>query len=173
MERYQEERCAVFFRTRELWGEFSNFHNGFPIEYENLLWRSSEALYQALRYPGLTEIQNEIQNTMSAKEAKLIAYQYLSQTRPDWQEVKIGLMEQVVRLKLAQHKSTFRILLGQTVGMPIVEKSFGDNFWGAIPDGSGYLNGMNKLGLIWMLLREEMIEGVFHSNVDLPLKLAA
>ena len=172
MERYKEDRCAVFFRTRERWGEFTNFHNGFPLAYEDLTWPSSEALYQALRYPGNTEVQETIRTCSTAKEAKLKAYQHIKLTRPDWQEVKLGLMEQVVRLKLAQHKDTFRILLGQTVGMSIVEKSFGDNYWGAIPDGSGYLNGMNKLGLIWMLLREEMVEGVFHEKVNLPLRLS-
>lgn len=168
MERYDESRCAVFFRTREQWGEFTNFHNGFPLTYGDQVWPSSEALYQALRYPGMTEIQEEIRRCATAKEAKITAYKYIKQTRSDWDLVKVGLMEQVVRLKLAQHKSTFRILLGQTVNMPIVEKTFGDNFWGAIPDGSGYLNGMNKLGLTWMLLRQEMIEGVFHANVTLP-----
>ena len=169
MERYQEARCAVFFRTRERWGEFTNFHNGFPISYEDRVWPSSEALYQALRYPGDTEVQELIRMATTAKEAKLITYQHISKTRSDWDEVKVGLMEQVVRLKLDQHKNTFRILLSQTVDMPIVEKSYGDNFWGAIPDGSGYLNGMNKLGLIWMLLRAEMVEGVFHADVQLPL----
>jgi ribA/ribD-fused uncharacterized protein len=173
MERYVESRCAVFFKTRERWGEFSNMHNDFPLTYREVHWPSCEALYQALRYPNEDGIQEYIRLAQNSMEAKRKAYEFIKQTRTDWQEVKVGLMEQVVRLKLDQYKQTFRILLGQTGDMPIVEKSFGDNFWGAIPDGSGYLNGMNKLGLIWMLLREEMVEGLFHANVDLPLTLAA
>lgn len=170
MERYKEDQSISFFKTRERWGEFSNMHNDFPLTYLGKVWQSSEALYQALRFPGRLDIQEEVRLVPNSMAAKRKAYEYISETRPDWQEVKVGLMEQVVRLKLEQHKATFRILFGQTFERPIVEKSFGDDFWGARPDGSGYLNGANKLGLIWMLLRLEMIEGVFHANVELPLQ---
>lgn len=170
--RYQEEKSIVFFKTRERWGEFSNMHNDFPLTYLDVVWPSSEALYQALRFPGLHEVKEEIRLAPNSMAAKRKAYEYINQTRADWDDVKVGLMEMVLRLKLEQHKATFRILFGQTFELPIVEKSFGDDFWGARPDGSGYLNGANKLGLLWMLLRQEMIEGVFHSDVNLPLKLA-
>ena len=43
--------CVVFFKVREEWGELSNMHNEFPLRVGGVPVGSSEALYQAMRFP--------------------------------------------------------------------------------------------------------------------------
>ena len=143
-------------------------HRGFPIQHGDRLWKASEGLYHALRFPGQTEIHDAINACENAYEAKLKAYEYIDQTRPDWQDVKVGFMEDVLRLKIEQH-SALDIILDLTFDLEIVEKSSKDDFWGAKPDGNGNLVGENVLGLLWMLIRSERRLGLFRSARQLIL----
>jgi ribA/ribD-fused uncharacterized protein len=166
---YRENDVAFFYRTADENGELSNMHGHFPIVWENRKWRSSEALYQSLRFPGNCAIHDQINEQPNAIFAKRKAYEFKELTRPDWQLVKIPNMEKVLRLKTYQHFPHMAAILDLTRDRDIVEKSKNDDFWGARPDGNGNLIGQNVLGLLWMLIREEISAGQFHVRVELDL----
>lgn len=155
MNRWLPNDCAVFYRTRDRFGELSNMAGGMPISFEGRVYPSSEALYQALRYPGRGDIHEAIIRQNTGYAAKVKAYEFKEQTRPDWQTVKVPTMEMVLRLKLEQHYVKMKSVLDLTHGMAIVERSSKDNFWGAIPDKDGVLVGENVLGILWMIVRDD------------------
>ena len=163
---YREADCAIIYKTRQRFGELSNMCSGFPLEYDGRFFHSSEALYQCCRYPGLTTIQDEI-NVKNAMVAKMKSKPPRHLTRPDWYDVRVSIMEGVLRLKVDQHLSRITDVLALTGDFPIVEKSRRDVFWGAKPITDTEIEGENVLGLLWMLIREELRLGVFHTDVKL------
>ena len=50
---YEIAKVAAFRRTRENWGGLSNMASGFPLWIGPIRVPSSEALYQACRFPDL------------------------------------------------------------------------------------------------------------------------
>ncbi len=177
MNHYVESDCAVIYRTKELFGEGSNMASGFPILYEGKIYHSTEALYQLTRFPGLTETRLapgaptliERVNVKNAMMAKMCSKPFRHLTRPDWMDVRVPIMESVLRFKIDQHPTAMGAFFDMTEDMPIVEKSRRDAFWGAKSDQKGNLIGENVLGLLWMLLREEVRTGIFHAEVTLTL----
>jgi ribA/ribD-fused uncharacterized protein len=166
---YVETECAIIYRNRDTFGGLSNMHGGYPLVWLDEVWPSSEALYQALRYPNNPTAREAIRSQTGAMAAKHCAYEYINETRPDWSAVKVDFMENVLRLKMSQHPQSLGALIQITGEQPIVEKSRRDNFWGAKPDGWGKLEGQNVLGLLWMLIREELRQERFSADVILPL----
>lgn len=169
---YVENDCAIIYRNRDTFGGLSNMHFDYPLMWMDEMWASSEALYQALRYPHNKKARDAIRKEVSAMDAKHKAYEFITETRPDWDMVKVGFMEHVLRLKVSQHPMKIGALLDLSSDKPIVEKSRRDDFWGAKPDGYGKLEGQNVLGLLWMLIREELRTDTFRAD-DLVLPLAA
>jgi len=146
---------AVFFKTREAFGELSNMCSGYPLVVGGVTVPSSEALYQACRFPHLPKVQELIISQKSPMTAKMVSKPYRAQSRDDWEEIKVAVMKWCLRVKLAQHWSTFGGVLLQTGSRPIVEQSTKDPFWGALPDATGRaLKGANVLGRLLMELRE-------------------
>jgi len=161
---YPIDQCAVFFKTREEFGELSNMAGGFPLMWEGITVHSSEALYQAHKFlPGSVPFEAVIseKNAMVSKmRAKKLEYR--SQLRPDWDDIKIDVMNYCLRLKYLHHKMIIDDVLYMTAGRDIVEKSRKDQLWGAINDYRGNLVGNNLLGSLWMIIRDET------PNVELP-----
>ncbi len=155
---YAAESVAAFCLTREQWGAFSNFHRGFFLRVNGETFRSSEALYQACRFPRFPEAQLDVMLAETPKESKLISQenQAWGATRPDWMAVRVAIMRWCLRVKLCQHQRIFGGLLLASGDLPIVEVSRRDPFWGAAPDGCGRLVGQNVLGELLMELREAM-----------------
>jgi len=54
---YKIEDCITFRRTHEKYGGLSNMSSGFPIYIEKRKVLTSEALYQACRFPDYPDIQ--------------------------------------------------------------------------------------------------------------------
>lgn len=166
---YAENDVCMIYRTRDRFGKLSNMCAGMPVWFDGREWISSEALYQALRYPGLPSIHDAINAQVNSFNAKQAAHSFKDQTRSDWNEVKVSIMEQVLRLKAAQHLVTISTELDLTGSRDIVEKSTKDDFWGAKPDGFGNLHGSNVLGLLWMIVREMIHRDQFDETVNLEL----
>lgn len=129
---------------------------GFPIEVEGVKIRTSEALYQAMRYPKNPEFQHEIIQQRSPMTAKMISKKYHSHTRSDWEEVKLVIMRWCLRVKLIENWDKFGSLLLSTSDKSIVEESRKDEFWGAKPLDVSLLVGTNALGRLLMELRTEL-----------------
>ncbi len=153
---YRRTACATFRKTREEFGGYSNFAGGFPLEVNGVAIRTSEALYQACRFPHLPEVQAAIIEQKNPFHAKLIAKARYGLSRPDWEAVRVEVMRWCLRVKLAQHRSTFGALLLASKERPIVEDSHRDDFWGAVPVDDETLVGRNVLGALLTELREEL-----------------
>lgn len=129
---------------------FSNF-SSFAVCWRGVLWMTAEHAYQAAKFTD-KNIINAIRNAWSAHDAKKIARANAASIRPDWDdEMKLAVMEEIVRAKHNQHPY-IQQKLPETGDAEIVEDSHKDAFWGRGPDWKG----SNYLGKIWMKLREEL-----------------
>lgn len=152
---YQRDDCVVFLKTNDLYGGLSNMAGRYPIRVNGIYVRSSEALYQACRFPHLPQAQEIILKQISPMTAKMKSKPFRKDSRPDWERVKVSVMRWCLRVKLAHHQDSFGELLLATKEKPIVEESRKDSFWGAKPEGDETLVGYNVLGRLLMELREE------------------
>ncbi|WP_084194551.1 NADAR family protein [Insolitispirillum peregrinum] len=144
---------ATFRKVSEKFGGLSNMAGGFPLSVEGVPVATSEALYQACRFPHRPEIQELILASSSPMTAKMKSKPHRRETRPDWSLVRVPIMKWCLRVKLAQNWKRFSELLLSTGDVPIVEDSRTDSFWGAKPDGGDFLVGENALGRLLMELR--------------------
>lgn len=154
-----QQDLAIFKKTHEQWGEYSNMASGFPIIVNNTMIRSSEALYQALKFTNYPEIQLKIISEKSPMTAKMVGKPYKEMIRADFEDIKIRLMKWCVRAKLLSNYEKFKYLLLASGNKSIVEESRRDSYWGAKPNMNGSLIGVNVLGRILMELREELKAG--------------
>lgn len=154
---YKYSESCVFRKTKELFGGLSNMASGFPLKLNGVHMLTSEALYQACRFPHLPEVQKKIIEEKSPMSAKMVGKPFRSSSRPDWDNVRVELMYWCLRVKLAQNFSSFGQLLASTESKPIVEDSSKDKFWGAVKDkeDESILVGVNALGRLLMKLRKE------------------
>lgn len=152
---YSRRECVVFRRTNEKFGGLSNMAPGYPLQVNGIPIRTSEALYQASRFPHNPEVQRLIIQQTSPMTAKMRSKPHRKNTRSDWELVRLNIMRWCLRVKLAQNWSDFGHLLLSTGDRPIVEESKKDAFWGAKPKGD-LLIGKNALGRLLMELREEL-----------------
>jgi len=153
---YERSESVVFLKTNEAFGGLSNMAGGFPLEVNGLKIRTSEALYQVCRFPHLTDVQRLIIEQPSPMTAKMKSKPFRSNSRPDWDQVRVKIMRWCLRVKLAQNWNAFSELLLKTGERPIVEESRRDSFWGAKPKDQKILAGNNILGRLLMELREEI-----------------
>lgn len=151
---YSRSDCVVFYKTKEAFGGLSNMAAGFPLEVDGVSIRTSEALYQACRFPHRPELQALIIGERSPMAAKMRGKPFRNDSRPDWDDVRVSVMRWCLRVKLLQNWARFGQLLRETGDQPIVEQSRRDSFWGAVPADENSLRGQNVLGRLLMELRE-------------------
>lgn len=154
--RYDPTSSIVFLKTNERFGGLSNMAPGFPMLVNDIRIRTSEALYQACRFPHMPEVQRLIIEQTSPMTAKMRSKPFRKQSRADWDSVRIKIMRWCIRVKLTQNWREFGRLLLATGDRPIVEQSNRDDFWGAKVTEDGTLVGMNVLGRLLMELREQL-----------------
>ncbi|WAS05948.1 NADAR family protein [Gloeomargaritales cyanobacterium VI4D9] len=130
--------------------------SGYPLNVNGGEILTSEALYQACRFPHLPNIQQQIIAERSPMTAKMKTKPYRDQSRPDWDKVRIEVMRWCLQVKLIQNWDKFSALLLATDERPIVEDSHKDDFWGAKPRDDDTLIGINALGHLLMELREQI-----------------
>lgn len=153
---YDRRTSVVFCKTQEAFGGLSNMAAGYPVMVNGVDIRTSEALYQACRFPHRLDVQRLIIAERSPMTAKMKSKPHRHDTRPDWDAVRVGIMRWCLRVKLAQNWRQFGELLRSTGERPIVEESRKDDYWGAKVVDPGTLVGMNVLGRLLMELREEL-----------------
>ena len=151
---YDRSSSVVFRKTRETFGGLSNMAGGFPLLVSGVRIRTSEALYQACRFPHLPDVQRLIIAQRSPMTAKMKSKPYRHDSRRDWNRVRVNVMRWCLRVKLAQNLEFFSKLLLDTGDRAIVEQSRKDDFWGAKPVDDRTLVGMNVIGRLLMELRE-------------------
>ncbi|MDF3840976.1 NADAR family protein [Pseudomonas citronellolis] len=153
---YQRADVVVVHKTKESFGGLSNMASGFPLRVNGVRILTSEALYQACRFPHLPEVQREIIGQHSPMTAKMKSKPHRKDSRSDWDYVRTKIMRWCLRVKLAQNYDEFGRLLLATKDRPIVEQSRKDDYWGAKAVGVAdeTLIGQNILGRLLMELRE-------------------
>jgi ribA/ribD-fused uncharacterized protein len=134
----------------------------YPIEYEGKRYRTSEALFQCLRFNGHLDVQETIRAQKSPMAAKMMARKHRHLfDRPEWDEAEddIPRMRRCLELKLAQHPSLVTQLL-DTGDALLVEDCTARprgsaRFWAAVREHDAW-SGRNVLGTLWMDLRAEV-----------------
>ena len=158
--KYHKDECASFLRTNEKYGGFSNMAAGYLIKIPTSTpsnFYTSEALYQAARWPNEPSVQKLIARKRSPLDAKRSTREFIKDGRQDWPQVKVKIMKWCLRAKLICNWHSFGKLLRSTGNMPIVEISYRDPFWGAKPNGN-YIIGQNALGRLLMEIRRDLVD---------------
>ncbi len=149
----------MFYRLGDEFGDFSNFAR-YPISINGGLFQTSEAAYQAARFPDNPDIQRLIADAENPMETKALARRYQPLTRPDWitktAGFRLAAMRWVVLAKLFQNFERFSAILASTSDRMIVERTRGDDFWGAIMQPDGTLQGANMLGRLLVDIRNQL-----------------
>lgn len=152
MPKYELAEVVSFRRTSEPFGGLSNMASGYPLMVNGIRFSTSEALYQACKFPDYPNLQRIIINESSPMTAKMRAKPFEDKVRQDWFDVRVAIMEWCLCVKLYQHPNGFGELLLSTNGKVIVEDSWKDAFWGAKRNGNFFV-GSNVLGQLLMRLR--------------------
>lgn len=150
-----------FTGSKQPYGWMGNM-SPYPVMWEGKMWKTTEALFQAMRFPPETPFPELIRNESFPMSAKLKA-----KANEKWMNVEqlsksdLNNMYTCIKLKVTQHPNLLIELLN-TGNKEIYEDvtkrgDKGSNlFWGAIKKPSGEWVGDNKLGVLWMKLREEL-----------------
>ena len=126
----------------------SNFHE-VPLVWEGLTYLNSEAAFQAAKV--LTTEERLPFTTLPASKAKRRGRQV--PLRTDWEDVKTGVMESIVRAKFTQHPDLAQQLLATGDAILVEGNTWGDVCWGVdLRTGKGE----NRLGVILMRIRDEL-----------------
>jgi hypothetical protein len=157
----------VFFYEQDFY-VLSNF-SAFTLQWKGLRFDTSEAAYHwekfnygietpegaVVKLDICFEAQDRIRFAPSAHEAFKFAEQYKSQVRPDWVDVRVDIMREILYAKATQHEYVRRKLLA-TGDRELIEDSWRDSFWGWGEDKGG----KNTLGKLWMEVRTELRTGL-------------
>ncbi|MBI1249013.1 DUF1768 domain-containing protein [bacterium] len=159
-------------KVKDEYGWLGNM-SPFPVLYEGKKYRTTEALFQALRFDE-EKIIESIREQKSPMSAKMKAKKHRDHmVIVPLSEADLENMRLVLRLKLLQHPK-LRTLLLATGDQEIVEdctkRPRGSGvFWGAA-NRDGEWVGENWLGRLWMDLRAELRS---NSNSSKPSFYAA
>ena len=153
---------AIWFKkVAEPYGWLGNMA-AYPITYKGKVWRTSEALFQSLRYadPVIIELIHQQKSPMAAKLVSKSDDNIVHRVIEAMSAQDVANMEMCVLLKFQQHPDIAK-LLKATAPNPIYEDATNRNkvndlFWGTQRDPNNPeqpINGKNKMGEILMRVR--------------------
>lgn len=132
---------------------FSNF-SAHAIEFQGVKYATAEHAFHAQKFDD-TKLREEIVGCGSPLAAWELARKLKPQRRADWNDVKVGILTDIIREKVRQYPEV-RTALEETGNREIIEVNENDDFWGTGADG----NGQNHTGKILMKIRDELVDGV-------------
>ncbi len=121
------------------------------ITMNGVVYPTAEHAFHAHKFAD-DAIKKEILHSPSPAAAFRLAKKYKPQRRPDWDAIKVGVLEDIIRHKVQQNPDVKEVLL-LSADEEIVEVNPNDDFWGNGPDG----NGENHTGKILMKIRDELL----------------
>ena len=129
---------------KEFRGDYRFLSNFFAadVTYNGVTYHNNEAAFQAQKDPRRAEEFMVLTNPVAAKRLGRKV-----QLRKDWEKVKVGIMEEIVRNKFSQNPELKEKLLN--TGDRLLIEGVKDNFWGGT---------RNELGKILMKVRMELRE---------------
>ena len=121
-----------------------------PLKYEGRVYWTAEHAYQAAKTLDEKEKRQFVGHKLMPAEAKRAGR--FVHLRSDWDEIKVSVMETILREKFKNHAMALKLLA--TNDLYLEEGNYwGDRFWGV------YMGqGLNHLGKILMKLRQELKE---------------
>ena len=134
-------------------GKYYFLSNFFPAEitYEGLTYQNNEAAFQAQK--TLSPEEKAAFSDLDPRTAKRRGRHV--RLRTDWEEVKDGIMEDIVRAKFIQNPKLREQLLSTGSADLIEGNTWNDRYWGVdVRSGAG----KNHLGKILMKVRSELRE---------------
>lgn len=132
----------------------SNFSPA-SIRWQGRIWPTVEHAYQASKTLDLFE-QEAIRLTSEAGAAKRLGRGVT--LRPDWFEVRLAIMAELVSCKFDQHPDLKAKLLATGDAQLVEGNRWHDGFWGTCRCGR-CPPGQNRLGRILMAKRKEYLDG--------------
>ena len=141
------------------WGNMAPF----PIQHEGKRWRTTEALFQAMRFSD-EGIRETIRSEKSPMGAKMKAKKHkAAMVVEPMSDDDLENMISCLRLKIEQHPE-LREMLIESGDAFIVEdctrrQNVSGKFWGAARK-DGKWKGQNWLGMLWMEVRAELVAGL-------------
>ena len=143
----EAQECITDFHE-EGYEFLSNFYEA-GVTYGGLTYRNNEAAFQAQKCMSEEE-KLPFTAAAPAKSKRLGRWVRL---RPDWEQVKFGIMEEIVRAKFTQNPELAGRLLATGDKALVEGNRWGDKCWGVdVRTGEGE----NHLGKILMKVREEL-----------------
>ncbi|MBD3226909.1 MAG: DUF1768 domain-containing protein [Candidatus Lokiarchaeota archaeon] len=131
-------------------GKYRFLSNFYPceIEYNGIKYTTLEHAYQASK-----TLNNESRKKIAEKKTPALAKKMGRRVplRKNWEEIKLKIMEKLVRIKFSTHPDLKSKLLDTGDAELIEGNNWGDNYWG-VYNGKGE----NHLGKILMKIREEL-----------------
>lgn len=127
------------------WAFLSNF-TACEIEFEGMRFRSTEAAFQAAKTLNTQERQRFV--NAGPVEAKKMGR--LVTLRADWDSIRVGVMENLLRQKF-QHAGLKARLLSTGTETLVEGNTWNDKFWGVCRGV-----GQNNLGKLLMKIRAEI-----------------
>ena len=125
----------------------SNFYEC-PVEYDGIVYQSSEAAFQAQK---TLNIEERIVLFTSATPSQSKKLGRKIKLRDDWDSIKVRLMKEIVLAKFTQNNTLKEKLLKTGTAELIEGNWWKDTFWG-VCNGKG----LNHLGRILMEVRDEL-----------------
>jgi N-glycosidase YbiA len=122
----------------------SNFYTC-PVAFEDVMYPSSEHAFQAAKTLDLA-VRNQISKIEKAGDTKRAGKTVV--LRPDWEMVKVRVMEEIVLMKFKNNINIQKKLLATKDETLIEGNNWHDTFWG-VCNGVG----LNYLGKILMTTR--------------------
>lgn len=136
-----------FLSKIEQWKDFSNLAP-YSIELQGGVWKSTEHYYQYKKFEKTDpEYAQRIKEAPTPKDAKILSLQNNNYLQ-NWDELKVDLLKEAVRIKFESYPNLERLLLS-TGEEELIEANPDDYFWGEGKDGSG----KNMMGQILMEVR--------------------
>lgn len=153
------KETIYFYVKGQPYYELTNFYENWrsdglhPVIYKNKSWKTSEHAFQAEKFNYRSgraqQVREQIKNASSSREAFDIAQKNSQLARKNWQQIKEGVMLEILRSKFSDpHLSN---VLKKTGKRRLVEASPVDAYWGYGKDHQG----KNRLGQLLMQVRKE------------------
>lgn len=114
-----------------------------PITYKQYKFENSEAFFQACKDGSKVAMFQGVDGPTAKRLGRRV------NLRPDWEKVKVRIMEKVVRMKFEQHPELLERLKA-IPGEIVEDNTWNDTFWGRCNG-----RGRNELGKILMKIRDE------------------
>ena len=134
----------------------SNFRKS-PVVYEGITYPTVEHAYQVAKTLD-KEWREKVLAMRRADYAKQLSARRAFPMRPDWHQIKVGVMLGLLRQKFSDPKRV-ALLLGTGTRLLIEGNWWGDEYWGMCEGDEGEWRGENHLGRLLMQVRDELVGG--------------